>query len=226
MLKTGCEGDYRYLRGFYCWCDFSKPWQLVPSQPGTGNTESHTNSSDTTLPKSNTNGSDTTLPKSKCSTACQTHLTADEIDYIVSELEECSRKSKILSENLKTKRPFFYTSLPRMFVSTFNAERLSIVDSSHLLLPTWPCPRWLFRFTVNWKKLRFCTEKTIILIKARMFLASVLKLRYQSLTLKYNTEPSKPHIHVKNPLSGNTSTRLLSLFSLSLDQLVLLTDNG
>lgn len=89
-----------------------------------------------------------------------------------------------------------------MFVSTFNAERLSIVDSSHLLLPTWPCPRWLFRFTVNWKKLRFCTEKTITLIKARfewiMFLASVLKFRYQSLTLKYNTEPSKPHIHVKN----------------------------
>ena len=43
------------------------------------------------------NGSDTTLPKGKCSAACQTDLTADEID-LVSELEECRRKNKILSE--------------------------------------------------------------------------------------------------------------------------------
>ena len=56
--------------------------------------------------KSNTNGSDTTLPKSKCSTACQTDLTADEIDYIVSELEECRRKSKILGEKLENKKAF------------------------------------------------------------------------------------------------------------------------
>lgn len=47
------------------------------------------------------NGSDTALPKGKCSMACQTDLTADKIDYIVSELEECRRKNKILSEKLE-----------------------------------------------------------------------------------------------------------------------------
>ena len=44
-----------------------------------------------------------------------------------------------------------------------NFWRWSIVDSSRPLLPTWPCPRWLFRFTVNSKKLRFYIEKTIII---------------------------------------------------------------
>ena len=82
-------------------------------------------------PKSNTNGSDTTLPKGKCSTACQTDLTADEIDYLVSELEECRRKNKILSEKLENKKGLkrelntedmirdddsvkFYTGLPNL----------------------------------------------------------------------------------------------------------------
>lgn len=46
------------------------------------------------------NGSDTTLLKGKCSAACQTDLTADEIDYLVFELEECRRKNKILSKKL------------------------------------------------------------------------------------------------------------------------------
>lgn len=66
--------------------------------------------------------------------------------------------------------PFFYTFLPRMFVSlflegrfatmaTFDAE--SFVDSSHLPLLTWLCPWWLFQFTVIWKKLWFYTEKMI-----------------------------------------------------------------
>lgn len=50
--------------------------------------------------KSNMNGSDTTLLKGKCSAACQTDLTADEIAYLVSELEECRRKNKILSKKL------------------------------------------------------------------------------------------------------------------------------
>ena len=45
-----------------------------------------------------------TLPKGKCSTACQTDLTADEIDYLVSELEEYRRKNKILSEKLENKK--------------------------------------------------------------------------------------------------------------------------
>lgn len=82
-------------------------------------------------PKSNTNGSDTTLPKGKCSTACQTDLTADEIDYLVSELKECRRKNKILSEKLENKKDLkrelntedmirddesvkFYTGLPNL----------------------------------------------------------------------------------------------------------------
>ena len=81
--------------------------------------------------KSNTDGSDTTLPKGKCSTGCQTDLTADEIDYLVSELEECWKKNKILSEELKNKKDLerelntedmirddesvkFYTGLPNL----------------------------------------------------------------------------------------------------------------
>ena len=74
------------------------------------------------------NGSDTALPKGECSMACQTDLTADKIDYIVSELEECRRKNKILSEKLENKKDLkrelntddmindewtkFYTDLP------------------------------------------------------------------------------------------------------------------
>ena len=50
------------------------------------------------------NGSDTTLPKGKCSTACQTDLTADEIDHLVSELEKYRRKNKILCEKLENKK--------------------------------------------------------------------------------------------------------------------------
>lgn len=42
--------------------------------------------------KSNPNGSDTTLARGKCSTTCQTDLTADEIDYLVTDLEECRRE--------------------------------------------------------------------------------------------------------------------------------------
>ena len=55
-------------------------------------------------PKSNANASKIMLPKGKCSTACQTDLTADEIDYLVSELEEYRRKNKILSEKLENKK--------------------------------------------------------------------------------------------------------------------------
>ena len=85
----------------------------------------------TKRPKSNSNGSDSTLPKGKCSTACQTDLTADEIDNLVSELEECRRKNKILSEKLENKKDLerelntedmirddesvkFYTGLPNL----------------------------------------------------------------------------------------------------------------
>ena len=77
--------------------------------------------------------------------ACQADLTTDEIDYIVSELEECRRKSKVLGEKQKglsftlSFRGCLYSSfLEGRFATTatFNAERLSIVDSSHFLLPT------------------------------------------------------------------------------------------
>ena len=87
-------------------------------------------------PKSNTSGSETTLPKCKCSTACQTDLKADEIDYLVSELEECRRKNKILSEKLENKKDLirelntedmirddesvkFYTGLPNLACFNF-----------------------------------------------------------------------------------------------------------
>ncbi|XP_044167546.1 uncharacterized protein LOC122951610 [Acropora millepora] len=45
------------------------------------------------------------LPKGKlCCVAFQTDLTADEIDYLASELEECRRQYKILSEKLENKK--------------------------------------------------------------------------------------------------------------------------
>jgi len=82
-------------------------------------------------PKSNTNSSDTALPKGKCSTACQTDLTADKIDCILSELEECRRKNKIVTETLENNNDLkrelntddmirddesvkFYTGLPNL----------------------------------------------------------------------------------------------------------------
>ena len=93
-------------------------------------------------PKSNTNGSDTTLPKGKCSAACQTDLTADEINYLVSELEECRRKNRILSEKLENKKDLkreiniedmirddesvkFYTGLPNL--PCFNLTCLGLI---------------------------------------------------------------------------------------------------
>ena len=89
------------------------------------------------------------------------------------------------------------------FATTATFDDESIVDSSHLLLPTWPCPRWLFQITVNSMKLRFYTEKndsnprkqcqledinnqsSIRMNCSPRSLASVLEFRYQSLTLKY-----------------------------------------
>ena len=50
------------------------------------------------------NSSDTTLPKGKFCTACQTDLTADERDYLVSELKKCRRKNKILREKRENKK--------------------------------------------------------------------------------------------------------------------------
>ena len=45
------------------------------------------------------------LPKGKlCCVASQTDLTADEIDYLASELEDCRRQYKILSEKCENKK--------------------------------------------------------------------------------------------------------------------------
>ena len=68
------------------------------------NDHSYFCSQEQATPKSNTNGSDTTLSKGKCSTTCQTDLTAEEIDYLESELKKCRRKKKILSENRVNKK--------------------------------------------------------------------------------------------------------------------------
>ena len=38
------------------------------------------------------------------STECQTDLTADEIEYLITELDECRKKAKILEEKLENKK--------------------------------------------------------------------------------------------------------------------------
>ena len=70
------------------------------------------------------------------STECQTDLTADEIEYLITELEECRKKTKILEEKLENKKPLkreliikdmlrddeyvkFYTGLPNLACFNF-----------------------------------------------------------------------------------------------------------
>ena len=55
---------------------------------------SYFRSQEQATPKSNTNSSDTTLPKGKSSKACQTDLTADERDYLVSELRKVQEEEQ------------------------------------------------------------------------------------------------------------------------------------
>lgn len=69
-------------------------------------------------------------PVTHC-TECQTDLTADEIEYLITELEECRKKAKILEEKLENKKRLkrdliiedvlrdaesvkFYTGLPNL----------------------------------------------------------------------------------------------------------------
>ena len=44
------------------------------------------------------------IPEGKSSVASQTDLAADEIDNLVSEVEECRRQYKILTEKLESKK--------------------------------------------------------------------------------------------------------------------------
>lgn len=44
------------------------------------------------------------IPEGKSSMAFQKDLAADEIDNLVSEVEECRRQYKILTENLESKK--------------------------------------------------------------------------------------------------------------------------
>ena len=98
--------------------------------------------------KSNMNGSDTTLLKGKCSAACQTDLTADEIAYLVSELEECRRKNKILSKKLGNQKDLekelntevmirddesvkFYTGLPNLTCFNLTLELVQPYTKKH-----------------------------------------------------------------------------------------------
>ena len=76
------------------------------------------------------------IPEGKSSMAFQTDLAADEIDNLVSEVEECRRQYKILTENLESKKDLkrelnaedmlrddesvkFYTGLPNLACSNF-----------------------------------------------------------------------------------------------------------
>ena len=70
------------------------------------------------------------------STECQTDLTTDEIEYLITELEECRKKAKILEEKIENKKRLkreliiedmlrddesvkFYTGLPNLACFNF-----------------------------------------------------------------------------------------------------------
>ena len=61
----------------------------------------HSCALDEATPRNNMVGE---LRKGKLCCASQTDLTADAIDYLASELEECRRQYKILSEKLENKK--------------------------------------------------------------------------------------------------------------------------
>ena len=44
------------------------------------------------IPEYSTVSSNVGLPLGTCSTVCQTDLTADEIEYLITEIEECTKK--------------------------------------------------------------------------------------------------------------------------------------
>ena len=113
--------------------------RVVASMPAVSHDHSYLCSQEQATPKNNMNCFHAGLSKGKCSTASQTDLTSDEIEYLVSELEDCRRKYRILSEKLEYKKMFeflFLEGTSRAAKATFGAENIG--DSSHPRLQ--PCP--------------------------------------------------------------------------------------
>ena len=114
---------------------------VVASMTAVSHDHSYLCSQEQATPKNNMNCFHAGLSKGKCSTASQTDLTSDEIEYLVSELEDCRRKYSILSEKLENKKMFLEgTSAAK---ATFGTENIgdsshNIGDSSHPILK--PCP--------------------------------------------------------------------------------------
>ena len=90
-------------------------------------------------PEDSTVSTDVSLSPGTTSRECQTDLTADEIEYLVTELEECSKKITILDGKVENKKRLkrelntedmlrddesvkFYTGLPMVFASTATAS--------------------------------------------------------------------------------------------------------
>ncbi|XP_068723336.1 uncharacterized protein [Montipora capricornis] len=104
------------------------------------------------IPEDSTVSSDVSLPPGTTSTECQTDLTADEIEYLITELEECRKKITILEGKVENKKRLkrelntedmlrddesvkFYTGLPNLacFNCTLNliqpyAEKIKYWD--------------------------------------------------------------------------------------------------
>ena len=112
--------------------------RFVASMTAVSHDHSYLCSQEQTTPKNNMNCFHAGLSKGKCSTASQTDLTSDEIEYLVSKLEDCRRKYGILSEKLENKKIFEFLFLegPSAAKATVGAENIG--DSSHPLLQ--PCP--------------------------------------------------------------------------------------
>ena len=111
---------------------------VIASMTAVSHNHSYLCSQEQATPKNNMNCFHAGLSKGKCSTASQTDLTSDEIEYLVSELEDCRRKYKILSEKLENKKMFEFLFLEGTSAAkaTFGAKNIG--DSSHPLLQ--PCP--------------------------------------------------------------------------------------
>ena len=87
------------------------------------------------IPEDSTVSSDVSLPSGTTSTECQTDLTTDEIEYLITELEECKMKIMIHDGKVENKKRLktelntedllrddesvkFFTGLPIVFAST------------------------------------------------------------------------------------------------------------
>ena len=110
--------------------------RVVASMTAVSHDHSYLCSQEQATPKNNMNCFHAGLSKDKCSTASQTELTSDEIEYLVSELEDCRRKYRILFEKLENKKELkrelntgdmlrndesvkFYTGLPNLACFNF-----------------------------------------------------------------------------------------------------------